>query len=395
MDVVIVAQYLGNFYSETKTNSRFIVLGSMLKQEGHDIEIITTQFIHLQKKLVNNIPKEYGGCKISAFYEPGYKKNICLSRLYSHNVLAKNISKYLESRKKPDVIYCAVPSLDVALIVSKYAKKNNVRFIVDIQDLWPEAFKMVLKIPVISDIIFAPLSVKANKIYKSADHIVAVSETYIKRAKKANKNANTTVAFLGAVLSEFDSYANAEKNCEKIRLGYVGTLGRSYDIPSVLNAMRKLSKEQLNNFEFIIMGDGPLMKEFEKDAYQLPVKFTGRLSYEKMVENLSNCDMAINPIRKGSAGSIINKVGDYAMAGLPVINTQECLEYRNLIDIYNAGINCECENEDQIAKAISQLIESKELRNEMGKGNRKLAEEKFDRAITYKEIVMVINSLQK
>ena len=138
-----------------------------------------------------------------------------------------------------------------------------------------------------------------------------------------------------------------------------------------------------------------LMKEFEKDAYQLPVKFTGRLSYEKMVENLSNCDMAINPIRKGSAGSIINKVGDYAMAGLPVINTQECLEYRNLIDIYNAGINCECENEDQIAKAISQLIESKELRNEMGKGNRKLAEEKFDRAITYKEIVMVINSLQK
>ncbi len=37
-----------------------------------------------------------------------------------------------------------MPSLDVAKVAAKYAKENNIRFIIDIQDLWPEAFRMVL-----------------------------------------------------------------------------------------------------------------------------------------------------------------------------------------------------------------------------------------------------------
>ena len=72
------------------------------------------------------------------------------------------------------------------------------------------------------------------------------------------------------------------------------------------------------------MGDGPLKEEFENYAEEKKVdcQFTGRLEYEKMVGLLCSCDIAVNPIKKGSAGSIINKVGDYAAAGLPVINTK-------------------------------------------------------------------------
>lgn len=58
-----------------------------------------------------------------------------------------------------------------------------------------------------------------------------------------------------------------------------------------------------------------------------------------MVGLLCSCDIAVNPIKKGSAGSIINKVGDYAAAGIPVVNTQENLEYKNILEEYNAGIN--------------------------------------------------------
>lgn len=61
-------------------------------------------------------------------------------------------------------------------------KINNVRFIIDIQDLWPEAFKMVFKLPIVSDIVFAPFNFLANGIYKRADEIIAVSDTYVNRA---------------------------------------------------------------------------------------------------------------------------------------------------------------------------------------------------------------------
>ena len=44
-----------------------------------------------------------------------------------------------------------------------------------------------------------------------------------------------------------------------------------------------------------------------------------------MVGMLGVCDIAVNSISKGAAQSIINKHGDYAAAGLPVVNTQESL----------------------------------------------------------------------
>lgn len=54
-------------------------------------------------------------------------------------------------------------------------------------------------------------------------------------------------------------------------------------------------------------------------------------SYPEMCGRLVACYIAVNPITHGAAQSIINKHGDYAASGLPVVNTQECEEYRNLV----------------------------------------------------------------
>jgi glycosyltransferase involved in cell wall biosynthesis len=94
----------------------------------------------------------------------------------------------------------------------------------------------------------------------------------------------------------------------------------------------------------------------------------------------------VNPIVKKSAGSIINKVGDYAAAGLAVINTQESLEYRNLLEKYNCGINCENGNCEDVAKAIEWMIDHPLERIAMGKQARKMAEDLFDRDKSYQNI---------
>jgi glycosyltransferase involved in cell wall biosynthesis len=111
-----------------------------------------------------------------------------------------------------------------------------------------------------------------------------------------------------------------------------------------------------------------------------------------MVERLTSCDIAVNPIRKGSAASIINKVGDYAMAGLPVVNSQESLEYRNLIDEYHMGLNCNNEDSVDMKEKLERLVLDEQLRFEMGRNARKCAEEKFDRKISYKKIIELIES---
>ena len=77
------------------------------------------------------------------------------------------------------------------------------------------------------------------------------------------------------------------------------------------------------------------------DQKKVLASFMGRKSYEEMVGIMCSCDLVVNPIVKGAAQSITNKVGDYALSGLAVINTQENPEYRELIEQYGCGINCE------------------------------------------------------
>ena len=115
--------------------------------------------------------------------------------------------------------------------------------------------------------------------------------------------------------------------------------------------------------------------------------FTGKLPYDEMVQNLCQCDIAVNPIKSSSASSIINKVADYAAAGLPVINTQTNPEYRNLLNEFNAGFNVDVKSTKEFAMYINRLVKDEQLRSEMGKNSRVLFEEKFSREKSYPMIM--------
>ncbi len=376
-------------------NSRFTYILDLLDKENCDVELITSSFSHGEKKQRKN--EDYNvEYKITLIDEPGYKKNVSLKRFRSHYIFAKNVKKYLEQIEKPNCIYCAIPSLDVAKVVAKFAEKNNIEFIIDVQDLWPEAFKMVFSVPIISDIIFAPMKKTADYIYSKADYIFAVSNTYADRAAKANKKyKQKNSVFLGTDLEKFDK---AKKEFEivpfddVVRVAYIGTLGHSYDIKCVIDSIKILYDKGLTNILFVVMGDGPLQEVFESYGKEKDVncKFTGRLSYDEMIGKLCSCDIAVNSITKGAAQSIINKVGDYAAAGLPVVNNQECIEYRKLVEDYQIGYNVEVSNPEELAEKIEMLYKDKSLRERLGKNNRCLAEEKFDRKNTYKIIKNIL-----
>ncbi len=381
-------------------NGRFHYLANLLsKNAENNVKLITTSFSHkykrqrdIKKLLLDSLNYDF-----EIIYEPGYKKNVSIKRFYSHYILGRDLKKYLALRRKPDVIYCAVPSLDAAYAAAKYAKKNKVRFIIDVQDIWPEAFKMVFSVPIISDILFYPMKSKADYVYRAADEIIAVSQTYVNRALNVNKKCKKAQSiFLGTELAHFDALAEENKLTAKpeneVWMAYIGTLGHSYDLTCVIGALKILKCRGISNIKFVVMGDGPLKAKFERYAkeQEIYVEFMGRLDYGKMAGILAACDIAVNPIAHGAAGSIINKVGDYAAAGLPVINTQECNEYRDLVSKYNIGLNCINGDMDDFASKLQYLYSNKEARLLMGRNNRKLAEAKFDRRLTYSKIIEII-----
>ena len=388
MDILIIAHFVTEF--EKEGTSRFVYIAEQLSQH-HTVELVTSDFDHITKRQ-RTVLNHSLQTKLTLLEEPSYPRNVCFKRFVSHARFGENVKKYLASRKKPDVIYCAVPSLECAYYAAQYAQKNGVRFIVDVQDLWPEAFKMIFRLPLINDILFSPMKYKADKIYSCADVIVGVSKTYCQRAKTSNKKVDKMVpVFLGTKLDNFDQYVvdnRQSRAADEFILGYCGTLGHSYDIRCVLDAMRLIKERGYHKVSFWVMGDGPLKSDFEAYAnkHDLKVVFYGRVAYEKMCGLLSSCDVCINPISRGAAQSIINKHGDYAASGLPVINTQEAAEYRELVESYHCGINCHCADSESVAEAIIYLMEHPENRIAMGQNARKLAEELFDRKTSYTKI---------
>lgn len=393
--VLLIAHFCD--YGHENSNNRFNYIAQLLHENDYNVELVTSSFSHRDKK--QRQEDNFRDYKMTLIYEPSYKKNVSLKRFfYSHYIMACNLKKYLETCEKPDLVYCAVPSLDVANVAKQYANKNQVPFVIDVQDLWPEAFQMVFNIPIVSNLLFFPVKRKADSVYRASDEIVSVSKTYAERAMKKNmKCSSSTVVYLGTDLQVFDQ--NAKRNVtyskseECIWLAYCGTLGHSYDLTRVFRVLDILKQRHIEDYQFIVMGDGPLRKEYEKIACnkELPVMFTGKLKYEEMCAVLTKCDICINPISSGAAQSIINKHADYAASGLPVISTQENEEYQKMIETYEMGFNCDKCTDEQMADVFEELFAHRQKREEMGSNARKCAEELFDRRKTYMQIVDLIS----
>lgn len=385
---------IANFCDGRSLRGRFTYLANMLSIKGHEVEIVTSDFSHALKRPKNTFKNDFP-FKITHIHEPGYPDNISLKRLYSHFVWGLNVSQYLsKSNKKWDVIYCAVPSLTATRLAGKYAKNQGIRFITDVQDLWPEAFALAVKNKLASKMIFAPFHFYANLGYKKADKVIGVSDTYSKRGRiPCKKGTEGLTVYLGNDGETFD-IARKEYKISKPEnefwIAYIGTLGYSYDLKCVIDAIASIKESQVSKkIRFVVMGDGPKREEFEKYVQEKGIlaTFTGSLPYQEMVGTLCSSDVVVNPIVKGAAQSITNKVGDYALSGLPVINTQECTEYRNLLEQYDCGINCEVGNSKQVADAIVMLANDSDLCKKLGENGRRLGVERFDRRQSYKKII--------
>jgi glycosyltransferase involved in cell wall biosynthesis len=112
-----------------------------------------------------------------------------------------------------------------------------------------------------------------------------------------------------------------------------------------------------------------------------------------MMAYLTASERAVNPIIGTSVSTNINKGADYAVAGVPVVNTQNSAEYRALLEEYNCGVNCKPDDARSVADAIEKLYRDNDLRLLMSENAKCMGAEKFDRRETYGKIVSLLKEL--
>ena len=389
---------------ETAGLNRTSYIAELLAKEGHEVDLLTSTFQHWEKKRRNIVDLKYHELPYEVIFieEPGYGSNINPKRIYSQSIFSKNLRRYLERYGTDyDLIWCQIPPNNIAADAGTFAREHDIPFIVDINDLWPEAMKMVFDVPVLGDFLLSDFDRDAAIAYASASAAVGTSNEY---ARRCLQDIPHLTVYVGGDIAYFDEGVkrygpSISKGDDELWVSYAGSLARSYDVATLIRACQMaapvIAEELGKKLSLHIMGDGPNRPDLEELAAQIdaPVVFTGYVDYQIMAAHLVASDILVNSLIKTAPQSIVSKIADYLCAGRPIINTGVSQEFKDKCVNDGFGINIEPENVTELAGAIIALAQNEELCEQMGTRGRTIAEAQFDRPVAYREIVDLVEEL--
>lgn len=383
---------------------RTMFMLDMMKARGYEVTLITSDFNHYSKQSrdIEAFRKEYPQYShIEFLHMPVYRKNVSFQRIFAENYWARQLKKWLKEHiREFDVVFFS--DIDYIMPVRRLCEKNHVKMIVDIRDLRPEVFRVVVKNELLYQVLFFPMKLRADVAYGCADELVAVSQEYLDRGLQANKKSkDPVVVYLGTTFDKFFAgvaqYSDAiEKPAGEIWVIYAGTLGESYDLKTVIQTAKIMEDRGMGHIRFKILGQGPdeeKLKAYARETGVQNVDFVGFLPYEQMAAYLCRSDMTLNALKRNASQSIINKVADYFSAGIPILNGSCCKEMQDMVEKYQVGLNYRSEDPQDLAEKILQLADDPAKCKVYGENAKALAMAKFDRRTSYLELLKRIDNV--
>ncbi len=387
---------------EVKGATRYTQIAEMLVAAGFEVDFITSRFQHWDKafRAADSRPDGSLPYNVRFIEEPGYPKNMCPQRIWSHRVAAKNVREYFDAHHDYDLIYCQIPPNDVTLEAGRAAKRYGIPFVIDVNDLWPEAFRVAFDVPVVSDIVFAPFYRQARRAYALADAIVGTSDEYSGRAfKDRAEDIPRLTVYVGNDLAVFDRGAAAHaaevaKPADEIWVAYAGTLSACYDLDTLIRAVARAQRRD-PRIKLKLLGDGVVRADLERVAAETgcDVAFLGYVPYEVMAAWLSKSDILVNSLVANAAQSVVTKIGDYLAAGKPMVNTSRSPEFWAKVERDGFGVNVAPEDPAALESVLVDLAAAPERQCSLGRVARDTAEREFDRAHSYAAIVQLIEKM--
>jgi len=366
-----------------------------LLNKNNDVELITTNFNHREKRVHNQLKISK---KITMLNVPKYKSSLSFRRFISHGIFAFKLYKYLKGLKhKPDIIYCIVPTVSSGYACYLYCRKNNIKLAIDVIDIWPESFVALFPLKRIMSIITFPWKLFSQKVYSSADLLFAESIEYANIAQKSNKKTRALPVYLGTNVNNYhklisNSKLVITKPSDEIWICYAGGLGNSYDFDVILHSFTEILFENRFKIKLLFIGDGLKAESIKSfiELYKIPAIITGYLAYNDFLKYLSYCDIALNSFKQETRVVHSYKFNDYILSGLAILNNLKG-ETADLILKYDIGLNFDYENL-LLKSQMLYLLNNPERLKEMKKNSHYVANTILNTEIIYKEMIEKIES---
>lgn len=312
---VFVHSPFDNLPCEGFRKQRYWLMAEAFAAAGHDVSYFTSDFNHGTKRRRAAAPGTVDGIDVHLVHAPPYSKNVSLRRALSHVAYARRLERAALQCAKPDVVVSAVPTLGAASAAMRVARRAGARFVLDVQDAWPETFYRLLPrgFSWLGRLLLAPMHHEAKRLYREADVVTGVSERY----RALTGRSDFFVAYHGIEAPEEAPSALPRRSGAIV---YAGNLGSGYDLETVLEAVRREKSLSLD-----IAGAGPREAALRKSAADLVaegrVKFHGYLPGDKLGALLRTSSVGVIPMRDDSWVGLPYKLCDYLAAGLPVASS--------------------------------------------------------------------------
>ncbi len=360
-----------NLEEEGARPQRYALLSAELARRGHEVVWWTSSFSHARKAprvATNGAPLAHAyrndnGVLMRLIDAPPYSRNVSLRRVLSHRVFARKwrfaALSAVETKElqRPDLIVTSLPPLATHETARALRDAFGCRLAVDVQDAWPEAFEGLLPFPaplrrLVSRILFRKARETARRAYLTADCITAVGREYLETAREYGATGPMEVFRLGIADIAEDA---ATVTDGPLRLVYGGNMGASYDLDTLIEAVRVLDGEKHDSVRLEIAGTGPTEAKLRKFAAGCDaIVFHGFLQRREYEELLLQSEVGVVPMFAKSHVAVPNKLADYAASGLAILN---CLpgESEELVAMANAGANYRAGDVVGLVAAIRSL----------------------------------------
>lgn len=395
---------------ELESRLRTIKFAQYLMEYGFEVTIFSSSIMHnMNKDLISNkdlfIEKYYGNLKFVHIKTRKYSKN-GLSRMFSLFEFHLKLCYLKKKFKKPDTIIsgAAVPFGNIFYFC---AKRLKAQYIVEVLDLWPEAFVSFGLIKKNNPLL--KLAYSAEKwLYKKADKVVFSMEggrDYIINKgwhlEKGGPVDMSKVFYInnGVDLDDYNKYKtdyiinDSDLESEDFKVVYLGSIRLANDLKQLIDAAVYLSNYP--KIKILLYGDGDERDFLEK--YCIENNIANVIFKQKWVDpkfvpyilsksSLNILNYMANDIWK--YGGSQSKLFQYLASGKPICSNLE-MGYCP-INRYKLGIAKRYSSSKEYAESILTIYNLDENEYMLMCNRAKELSQQFDYKLLTKRLIDIL-----
>ncbi len=387
---------------------RAMNLANALVEKGHKVVLWSSAFYHQEKR---HRSTEFTTIQVNSSLEirliasPGYSRNIGLKRLWDHAIMAKNLKRELAKiTDAPDVAFLGYPPIEVAAVMGGWLKKKNIKFILDIKDLWPSIFIDAMPGRIAKTIgrtILFPYFSIGKKLMQNAAGISSMSQSFLNWADAFSGKKSKTLDIIVPLTSPDVALSTDElraadewwdsinvKNDGKPRICFVGSHSQAFDMLPIYEAAIYFENKNIR-CDFVICGHGPFTDNWKAMMKELPnVFFPGWIDRPKTKSLAARSLAAIAPYKnmENFILNLPNKVLDSLSLGLPVLSPLQGEVYE-MINKKKVGLSYGDVSGTPLYGCIENLLIDPALCAELAESSHRLFNEQFSYRVVYGKLV--------